>query len=160
MKNPKFSTGHFWSNSPFFLSWFSSLIFFFPSQKDNYTVHSQKKVSRNKILPKMPCLVLSHSLCLHAQELRHNLLWITIIIWSCPNNTTKHLNLVPRHADLWIIDMIKTWLRWYLIYTLKTTILLTGSFVTLQLLKVVMQILYFGQQIQVSVLQFQASTLA
>lgn len=39
-------------------------------------------------------------------------------------------------------------------------ILLTGSLVTLQLLEVVMQILYFGQQIQVSVFQFQASTPA
>ena len=39
-------------------------------------------------------------------------------------------------------------------------ILFTGSLVTLQLLKVVMQIPYFGQQIQVSVFQFQASTLA
>lgn len=63
MKNPNFSTGCFWSNSPFFLSWFSCLSFIFCSLiwKDIYTAHSQKTAARDKILPKKPCLVLSHS---------------------------------------------------------------------------------------------------
>jgi len=73
IKNSNFSREHFWSNSPFFLSWFSSLSFLILQSERMFTLSRVKKQQQEiRAFQKMPCLALSHSLCL--QGLRHNLL--------------------------------------------------------------------------------------